>query len=68
MSQTTDDEQYLRNRAKEARDALKGVRDADSKRVLLTIAENFEELAKRAKEPGQDKAAVRGPDGKIPSG
>ena len=52
MSQTTDDEQYLRNRAKEARGALKGVRDADTKRVLLTIAENFDELAKRAKEPG----------------
>jgi hypothetical protein len=71
MPNTTIKPQHWHNRAKEARTAAQIVRAPDIKRVLLTIAENFEELAKRAKEPRQHKAeleAVRGPDGKIPSG
>jgi hypothetical protein len=71
MPNTTIKPQHWRNRAKEARIAAQIVRVPDSKRVLLTIAENFEELAKRAKEPRQHKPeleAMRRPDGKVPSG
>jgi hypothetical protein len=39
--------QHFRRRANEARIAAQAMRNPEDKRMLLTIAENFEELAKR---------------------
>ena len=35
-------------RAKEARQMADGIKDADAKRAMLAIAENYEKIAKRA--------------------
>jgi hypothetical protein len=40
-------EQHFRRRANEARIVAQAMRNPEDKRMLLTIAENFEELAKR---------------------
>ena len=49
------DARHWRQRAEEARTEAAGINDSDSKRLLLTIANGYELLAKRAEQwPKED--------------
>jgi hypothetical protein len=41
-------EHWHRRAAQDARDTAKGIKDADTRRAMLQIAENYDKIAKRA--------------------
>jgi hypothetical protein len=50
MASYLDNPQLWRDRAEEARTMAEGTADADARRIMLSIAQNYEELAERAEQ------------------